>query len=285
MILVDMNQITIAALMAESKGKPQYDEHLIRHIIMNMLRHIKNKHSSKYGEMILCYDSPHSWRKNVFAYYKANRKKNREASDFDWSKLFDFLTTVRKEFTESMPYKVMHLEGAEADDIIAVVCKEYAGGEPIQIISSDTDFFQLQRYRNVHQYSILAKTQITTSDPIKYLFEHVLRGDTSDGIPNYLSDGDTFVTDGKRQKVLTSKKVDALYEQFDTQTADWTQNLENTENYERNRVLIDFECIPDTLAKQIINTFEQTIPAARSKMLDYFMKYQMKHLMEHIGEF
>ena len=284
MILVDVNQITIAGIMAESKGSPVYDENLIRHIILNTLRTIKQKQSKTYGEIVLCYDGHNSWRKSVYKYYKSNRKKNREKSEFDWKKLFDFLSKVREEMKEFMPYKVLHLENCEADDLIAVVCKNYAGGEAIQIISSDTDFVQLQKYRNVHQYSPILKKQISSDDPAKYLFEHVLRGDTSDGIPNILSDDDTFEVEGKRQRSLSSKKVDMLYQSF-LNEADWTRNLESPENYARNRTLIDFECIPQDIQEKIINMYESSESKDRSRMIDYFIKYGMKYLMEHIGEY
>lgn len=48
MILIDMNQMTIANIMSESKGKPVFNENLIRHMIINNLRILKNKFSFEY---------------------------------------------------------------------------------------------------------------------------------------------------------------------------------------------------------------------------------------------
>jgi hypothetical protein len=38
-------------------------------------------------------------------------------------------------------------------------------------------------------------------------FEHIIKGDATDGIPNILSADDTFAVDGKRQKPLAAKEA------------------------------------------------------------------------------
>ena len=271
--------------MAESKGKPSYDENLIRHIILNVLHSIKHKHSAKYGEMILCYDGISSWRKKVFPYYKANRKKNRDDSDFDWKKLFDFLSKVRLEMTEFMPYKVLYQEDCEADDIIASLSMEYGNQAPILIVSSDTDFIQLHTYSKVEQYSPIMKKFLKESNPEKYLFEHILRGDSSDGIPNYLSEDNVLVTEGKRQKPVSSKKVDMQWSaRLAGQSMTFTTQDEE-KNYNRNKTLIDLSNIPSTYVEQILNMYRDSPDKDTSKIMDYFMKYGMKHMMSLITEF
>ena len=150
MILVDMNQVSIATIMAESKGKPDYDENLIRHMVLNNLRIMRNKFKNQYGEMVLCYDDFSSWRRKIFEHYKANRKQTREASAVDWKKLFDFLTLLREELKEYFPYKVINVKDAEADDIIAILARNQT--TPTLIISSDYDFIQLQTNPNIKQH-------------------------------------------------------------------------------------------------------------------------------------
>jgi hypothetical protein len=271
--------------MAESKGKPSYDENLIRHIILNVIHSIKQKHSAKYGEIILCYDGKGSWRKRIFQYYKANRKKNREDSDFDWKQLFDFLTKVRLELTESLPYKVLYHEDCEADDIIASLSMAYGKEVPILIVSSDTDFIQLQTLPKVEQYSPIMKKFLKESNPEKYLFEHILRGDSSDGIPNYLSDDDILVTEGKRQRPVSAKKVDM---QWSAITAGQSMTFESNKeevNFNRNKTLIDLSCIPDTYREEILNMYRNAPDRDNSKIMDYFMKNGMKHMMSLITEF
>ena len=48
-----------------------------------------------------------------------------------------------------MPYQMLKVSGAEADDIIATLVEstqEFGQHEPVLIISGDKDFIQLQRY-------------------------------------------------------------------------------------------------------------------------------------------
>lgn len=277
-----MNQITIACLMAESKGKPTYDENLIRHIVINNIRIINNKFKNEFGQMILCYDGYNSWRRSVFAQYKQNRKISRDASDFDWKRLFDFLTQLKNELEQNFPYKVLHLNEAEADDIIAVLAKNTT--EKTIIISSDYDFIQLQKNPNIQQYSINLKKFISSEHPEYDLFTHVLRGDSSDGVPNFLSDDDTFLNENKRQKRLSQKRVNECFELYKADKDNWYQSLPNKDFYLRNKTLIDFDHIPESIQNDILNKYTSST-GVRGKVLDYFIKYDMKLLTSHLMEF
>lgn len=283
MILVDMNQMTIANIMSESKGKPSYNEDLIRHMIINNLRLLKNKFSNEYGNIVLCYDSPLSWRKLKYSFYKQNRKKTRDESDFDWKKLYLFLNTMKEDLRSNFPYKVMDCEGCEADDIIAVLCKNYK--EKTVIISGDEDFFQLQKYDYVFQYSGYHKKLVKCDNPKEYLFEHVIRGDASDGIPNILSKEDIFITGGRQTRIST-KKLDEWkslcnlsgYDQISTDAS-------IIANISRNRELIDFDYIPEKYQDSILNRYNNIVPASKNNLVPYFMEKGLKNLMENITEF
>ena len=101
----------------------------------------------------MCHDSRHYWRRDFFPEYKANRRKGRKESSLDWDAIFECLNAIKEEIRINMPYKFLEVYGAEADDIIATICSEYA--EEIMIISGDKDFIQLQRFPNVKQYDQL----------------------------------------------------------------------------------------------------------------------------------
>ena len=88
MILVDFNQVCISNIMQDIKSNSDIEEDLVRHMILSSLLMYKQKFSQQYGELTICCDSPKSWRKEVFPFYKANRKNYRESSDFDWKKIF-----------------------------------------------------------------------------------------------------------------------------------------------------------------------------------------------------
>ena len=203
MILLDYSQIVIANVMMNKKSM---SEDFVRHAVLNTIRMYHHKFTEEYGDLVVCCDATNNWRKEAFKYYKAQRKTTRDKSDFDWSELFRLLHMVREEIAENFPYKVVYIDKAEADDIIATLILNKDKEEPVLILSSDKDFIQLQKYKNVNQYSPLKKNFLDTDNPENFLREHILRGDVSDGVPNFLSSDDTFVTD-KRQTPLSKKKV------------------------------------------------------------------------------
>ena len=294
MILIDMNQVCISNLMMHlnSVGKKQpIDEGLVRHMILTSLKGYKSKFS-EYGNLVLCYDSKNYWRRQKFPFYKGTRKKDREKSSYDWTNIFDILNKLKLEFKDFLPYKVVEVDGAEADDIISVLCKKQAvlniklqkDDKPIEkvlILSGDKDFIQLQKYPFVKQYNPTQKKYVSGMDPKVYIKEHVIKGDRSDGIPNFLSSDDTFIT-GLRQKPLTKKKIEKWITMSPEQFCSTSQQQQN---YERNLHLIDFTYIPIEVENDIIAEFDNIQPASRSLMYDYFIKSKLVILLDSIGEF
>ena len=123
---------------------------------------------------------------------------------------------VLDEIEEHFPYKVVRHENCEADDIIATLVEntqEFGKHEGVCIVSSDKDFAQLQKYRNVFQWSPMKKGWIKEGTPRKQLMELILKGDQSDGVPNVLSPDHCFV-EGIRQTPLRKKQLDQLMEWF-----------------------------------------------------------------------
>jgi|TARA_B110000196_G_scaffold138660_1_gene120232 hypothetical protein len=281
MILVDMNQISLASIMMHlhlNKSK-EIDENTVRHMILNSLRMYRTKYSSEYGELVLCYDSKHYWRRDYFSQYKSSRRKSRETDSKDWDAIFSCLNQIKEEIKNNLPYKFVEVYGAEADDIIGILCTEYS--EEIMIISGDKDFIQLQKYPNVKQYSPITKKRVNGENPDRYLKEHIFRGDTSDGIPNVLSSDNTF-TDGLRQTPLTKKKISSWMDHlFD----DVAPNDEVKRNYQRNKKLIDLTYTPKELSNDILMTYQDAPYGDRSKLLNYFIQKRLKNLTESIGEF
>ena len=280
MILVDMNQISVASVMMHlhmSKSTIP-DDTMVRHMILNSLRMYRTRFSSEFGELVLCYDSKHYWRRDYFPQYKANRKKDRKKSDKDWDAIFECLNTIKEEIRTNMPYKFLEVYGAEADDIIATICSEY--DEEIMILSGDKDFIQLQKSPNVKQYSPITKKMVNGINPTGYLQEHILKGDTSDGIPNVLSPDNTF-TDGLRQTPLTKKKIVSILETFPFSSL--PDKIKR--NHQRNKKLIDLAFTPPELSDEILKTYRSSSSGDRSKLLNYFIQKRLRNLTESIGEF
>ena len=288
MILVDLNQVMISNLMMQPDISKRVDENVVRHMVANTLRSYNVKFSKDYGQMVICADDKKYWRKELFPYYKASRKKDRAASPYDWAMIFETLHKIKDEIKEFFPYPVVQIDGAEADDIIGTLCmKNGSQGlrtfntEKILILSSDKDFMQLQKFVNVEQYSPMQKRFIKPEFGAQaYLLEHIIRGDRGDGIPTIMSSDDTFVTES-RQKPISSKKLNTWLAQSPEEFC----NTEMLRNYSRNQMLIDLTKIPEELQEQIVDTFESSPKRGREKLFNYFIKNKMKHLMEHLQEF
>jgi len=280
MIIMDLSQVMIATLMVQlgNHTNAELDENILRHMILNSIRANKVKFQKEFGELVIAADDRKFWRRDFFPYYKANRKKSRDASELNWTVIFESLHRIRDELKEYFPYKVLQIEGAEADDVIATLVK-HTRGENILILSGDKDFQQLQKYSNVKQYSPPMKKWITCRDPIAYLKEHTIRGDVGDGVPNFLSADDVLVT-GTRQKSIVAKKLDVWLKQEPEQfcTPDMLRN------YRRNQVLVDFSCIPESIETVILEEFNK--PANnKSQLFNYFIKFKLKNLLEDVNDF
>ena len=286
MIILDMNQISLANLMMNfhMNKSTELEEDMVRHMILNSIRMYRTMFKEEYGEIVLAYDSRHYWRRDVFPQYKMNRKKGREKDNFDWDSIFGLLNSIKSEFKEILPYKFLEVYGAEADDIIGVLIKDPKKWftEKRMIISGDKDFIQLQKYPFVQQWSPITKKAVNGYDPDVYIQEHILKGDTSDGIPNVLSPDNTF-TDGLRQKPLSRKKIESWVGADEKYISTWNDEVKR--NYQRNSMLIDLTNTPEDIEIKILEDYKNAPSGNRKKLLNYFIKHRLRELTENIGEF
>lgn len=286
MLILDLNQVMISNIMNQigNHTNAEIEEDLVRHMVLNTIRSLLVKYGHEYGELVIACDDKNYWRRKFFPHYKANRKKTREASDIDWSAIFNCLNKIRDELKEFFPYRVIQVDGAEADDIIGTLCFKYGNvlnsGEKILILSGDKDFVQLHVFANVKQYDPIRKKFIEHANPSLFLREHVLKGDSGDGIPNVLSPHDCIVK-GERQKPLTAKKMQALLDSHIPSLQDQVLHA----NYLRNSTLIDLSFIPEEISKEILSEYEKQTGKGREKLFNYFIQHRLKHLMEHLSEF
>ena len=281
-----MNLLSLASVMMNMRMSGVFDkdkepqdieEDMVRHMILNSIRMYRTMFKEKHGEVVLAYDSRHYWRRDIFPEYKASRKKGRENNQEQWDKIFNFLGRLKKEFKEMLPYKFIEVYGAEADDIIGTLCREYQD-QKTMIISGDKDFIQLQKYKNVSQYSPITKKMVNGHNPSTYIKEHILKGDTGDGIPNVLSPDHTFV-EGLRQRPLSKTKIESW------KKSETGMSNEVKRNYQRNQRLIDLDNTPKDLQQSILDTFNEAPCGDRSKILTYFIENKLKELTDSIGDF
>ena len=287
MILVDFNQVVISNFMIQvgAHTNIHLDESMLRHMILNAIRSYRQKFVDEFGELVICCDSKRYWRKEVFPFYKASRKKDRQSSGVDWNTMFTTLNKVRQELMDVFPYKTILIDGAEADDIIGCIARNVTN-EKILILSSDKDFIQLHTNPNVKQYSPVLKKFVRHEHPEIYLKEHIVKGDRGDGIPNINSPDGVFV-DGGRQKPVRKK----ILEELTCLDIDMIENSEHLEkdmlkrNWMRNRQLIDLTVIPEEIENSIMSSYNNYELNDRSGLFNFFIEKRLNNLMESIGEF
>jgi hypothetical protein len=287
MILVDFNQVVISNFMIQVGAHTNIplDESMLRHMILNAIRSYRQKFVEEFGELVICCDSKRYWRKEVFPFYKASRKKDRQSSGVDWNTMFTTLNKVRQELMDVFPYKTILIDGAEADDIIGCIARNVTN-EKILILSSDKDFIQLHTNPNVKQYSPVLKKFVRHENPEIYLKEHIVKGDRGDGIPNINSPDGVFV-DGGRQKPVRKK----ILEELTCLDIDMIENSEHLEkdmlkrNWMRNRQLIDLTVIPEEIENSIMSSYNNYELNDRSGLFNFFIEKRLNNLMESIGEF
>ena len=267
--------------MAQTRGKSDIkpDKDMVRYMVINSLRGLNLKFKNTYGKMILCADAASPWRRDIYPNYKHARRQGRIDSATDWNNIFTMINDIKKEISENFPYILLHVEKAEADDIIGTLVKQITN-EKIMIVSGDKDFIQLQKHSYVKQYSPIQKSFVGEGiDPVVFLHEQIIKGDRSDGIPNILSPDDIFLTKEK-QRPINKKRLEEW-----SKVENIPLGSETKKYYDRNKRLIDLECTPKEIELSIINTYNNYSIPSRSKLLPYFIEHKLKSLMENIGDF
>jgi 5'-3' exonuclease len=285
MVLVDFNGLAIGSIMGQLNHGEELSENLVKHIILNNLRMYRKKYPElNHGKIVICCDS-YSWRKDVYPEYKASRKTNRDKDKYNWTEIFDLIESTLDDIRSNFPYAVIKIDKAEADDIIGALTINKACpliGEDVVIISADKDFIQLQKHGHVTQWSPMFNKVVKDDNPVKYIFEHILKGDSSDGVPNVLSNDDVFVTH-TRQHPMTKKKLATYWESRDKLKEVMPQHV--FRNYMRNREMIDLERTPENIKQESIHQYENYKYPDKSNILNYLIENRMKMLVELAGEF
>lgn len=285
MILIDWSAISIACILGTAKSELNnfYEDKgdLLKHIIFNRLRSYNQKFSHEYGEIVICVDSGKVWRTDFFKNYKCKRKiKKKEDKKIDWNFLLKISDLVLDDIIENFPYKVIKVNKTEADDIIAVLARNYK--ENTVIISADKDFKQLLGNERIRQYHPVDDKFIKLEMPAwKFLLEQVIRGDTADSVPNILSDDNVFV-EGRRQKNIYESYVGEFKDRL---LADVLSDLEKN-NWNRNVKLIDLNAIPKDIQQNIKDEYDNyVVKGNRKTLFDYLMYGKFKILIDCVHEF
>ena len=279
MILVDLSQIAISNVMMSPDIKNHIiDAPTIKLMIFNSLRAYKQRFGNEYGQFVICCDSKNNWRKQVFEHYKHRRKITKKTSLLDWAQIDEVISSFSEDLRQYFPYKVIKIDGAEADDIIAVLSMNIQ--ERIVIVSSDHDYGQLHIKQNVSQCCPKTKNMIYISNPANHLKEMVIRGDQGDDIPNIRSQDNSFAIK-KRNLTITTKDVEEWLPKPPEEFCDETM----LKNYKRNERLIDFKNIPENIKSDILEAYQVPTKGNKNTIFNYFVKNGFQHMIKDVGQF
>lgn len=301
MIVIDFSQVVISnaqvQLGKELKSPNPDVKNLIKHMFFSSVLTYK-KMFPNAGQVVVACDGREYWRKTYFPYYKGHRKLHRDADTIDWDFLYKCMDEIKDDLREHFPYKVIQIANAEADDIIAVLAKYTQSEElvseglfdgepqPFVIISTDNDFGQLQKYKNVKQYAPMKKKMVTNANPYEYVIEHICEGDAGDNVPNICTP-DSWAkerTEGlstRAKSFMKSRQRDFVLKGIDA-----CANEQERAHWKRNQMLVDFDYIPTSVSETIIHTYKTTeVKGSKTKIMSYLIKNRMKLLMQSLGEF
>lgn len=177
------------------------------------------------------------WRKIIFPEYK----ENRDYSKFNGKTIFKWTyDNLLNEMTQQGA-KIARFDYIEADDIAAIITM-HIKNRPILIITNDNDYLQLCCNPNVTLLNLKEEnlSNRTLGSPYADLMKKIILGDPSDNIPKVFNKCGVKTLD----KYLNNP--DLLEEAL-------KKDIEANKRYKLNRVLVDFNQIPEQYKKEVIN--------------------------------
>lgn len=272
-LLFDSHNMAYRCLFSAVFMNPSDNENFFfwRHLFMNSLFNTIKKFEPE--RVVLAFDTKPSWRYEHFDGYKAKRKAARDKAVVDFKKFFpifnEFIEELKDTFTT---IHTIQYPRAEADDIIAVLCRqEFKSFENI-IVSTDKDLHQLMIDENNKQFDPIKNSMVKCINPRKELDLKLIMGDKSDNIPAIKPRTGKATAEG----ILKNGIEDFLIE-----------NDEAMSNYTRNKILIDFDFIPSDMSSGIINTYNESKIKEMSgqQIMKFFTKNRLNKMMEDWNNF
>jgi len=279
-ILFDFHNLAFRNFFSKDVGiiTPEPDFNLWRYMMVNSIYQSLYKVENP-TEVILAVDDTKSWRSLYFSRYKESRKKQRDKqSDIDWSQLFNTLNDYSIELRENLPFKIIQIQRSEADDIIAILCKEIIKGKKY-IISNDEDFLQLCS-ENIKLYNPRKKVYVECKDTERFIIEKSLLGQKKDDIFNVITPSDwgqTKETEGKRKPGYGPA---ALKKTMIYGWEKWLKDEDLEENFKRNRILMDFNYIPNAIKNNIRKAYDGYALPEPENIYKFFNRNKFQSFLE-----
>jgi len=193
------------------------------------------------SDIIFAREGSNCWRYAIYKEYKATRLYAKDIHA--GGPVFKY---VNENLHKRLGCNVIQVSTAEGDDIIAVGVDYINTVYPdckIIIISGDYDLLQLSDKAEIFELDSKQKlTAITSDNPTKLLLQKIIGGDKSDNIPPI------FKGCGKVTVEKLISDPAKLNEMLDKK---------GTEQYELNKLLVDFNNIPIIVRNEIEEEFDK----------------------------
>jgi len=199
------------------------------------------------SNIIFCMDTPKEklWRTEIQNDYKSGRTDLSLKTNFKTTFNYTYDIMIPKIIELNKNINKLRIDEVEADDIIACICMHLETVDPkqqIYLVSGDEDFLQLGRDNLIFiNYKKKKPFILTKEEAALSLNNKILNGDTSDNIPSIFPKG----MRGKKEILNSEDKLKNYLE----------NNPESKEQYDKNKLMIDFNNIPKKYFNKIIKLF------------------------------
>ena len=176
------------------------------------------------------------WRKLIFSEYK----ENRDYTNFNGKTIFKWTyDNLLPEYIEKGA-KVVRFDYIEADDIAAIITM-HIKDRPILIITNDNDYLQLCINPNVKLINLKEEdlTSRSIGSPYADLMKKIILGDPSDNIPKVFNKCGIKTLE---KYLLNPQLLEECLK----------QDCEANKRYKLNKVLVDFNQIPEIYKNEVI---------------------------------
>jgi 5'-3' exonuclease len=274
-ILYDFNNLAVRNFFSKdvnaASGNP--DIQLWKYFIISQIYDFISSFD-RIDEVVLAVDCKRSWRKLYWNRYKESRKHKRDVSNVDWNIFHRELDSLIVDIKEYLPFKVIKVSTAEADDVIAVICMTDTNN--FTIVSVDEDYLQLYS-NNVKIYNPSKKSFIEDILPEDFVVKKCLMGQPKDDIFNIKTPLDW--PNDKRKPGFGEKSAQRVINEG---YQEWLKKNNLEERFKVNRVLIDFNMIPGVIRKAIMKQYRNYELPDASKIFTFF---KMNKFRGYIEEF
>jgi len=276
-VLIDFNNLAIRHFLTKDVAgfTSNPDLSLWRYTTFNSIYTMLMKFK-KVKEVVVAIDDRVSWRKLYFKRYKESRKKKRDTSTINWPLLYAELNDLATQIFHDIPFKVLKVRNAEADDIIGIICLD--GKDKYIVVSNDEDYLQL--YSNKTRiYNPSKQAFVVCNNTERFLNEKCLIGQPKDDIFNIKTPLDWPV--GKRKPGFGIKSAEKVLE---AGLDEWLEQNNLKKRFHINRNLIDFKRIPEVVKNRVLKRYhEYTYPDPKN-IYHFFKRNRFRGFLEEINQ-